>query len=73
MLLLTLTCYDNSCCLNPDPYESHLFILVLFQILRGIADYKDGARRSEWQPYAALAAASVMKTMICGLEVPSDT
>ncbi|XP_026281835.1 uncharacterized protein LOC113208839 isoform X2 [Frankliniella occidentalis] len=43
-----------------------------FAILRGIADYKDGARRSEWQPYAALAAASVMKAMICGLEAPSD-
>lgn len=43
-----------------------------FAVLRGIADYKDGARRSEWQPYAALAAASVMKAMICGLDAPSD-
>ncbi|KAJ1527820.1 hypothetical protein ONE63_007765 [Megalurothrips usitatus] len=43
-----------------------------FAVLRGISDYKDGARRSEWQPYAALAAASVMKAMISGLEASSD-
>nr|CAD7399534.1 unnamed protein product [Timema cristinae] len=43
-----------------------------FVILRGIADYKDGTRRKEWQPYAALAAASVMKAIICGMDAPTD-
>ncbi|XP_057663423.1 uncharacterized protein LOC130898271 isoform X1 [Diorhabda carinulata] len=39
-----------------------------FCVIRGISDYKDGTRRKEWQPYASLAAASVMKAIICGLE-----
>ncbi|EEZ98475.1 hypothetical protein TcasGA2_TC000967 [Tribolium castaneum] len=43
-----------------------------FIIIRGISDYKDGTRRKEWQPYASLAAASVMKSIICGLEPPTN-
>lgn len=44
-----------------------------FLCLRGVADYRgDGSRRSEWQPYAALAAASVMKAVICAMEPPQD-
>nr|CAD7200492.1 unnamed protein product [Timema douglasi] len=43
-----------------------------FVILRGIADYKDGTRRKEWQPYASLVAASVMKAIICGMDAPTD-
>ncbi|CAG9836488.1 unnamed protein product [Diabrotica balteata] len=39
-----------------------------FCIIRGISDYKDGTRRKEWQPYASLAAASVMKAIVCGME-----
>lgn len=44
-----------------------------FLCLRGVADYRgDGSRRSEWQPYAALAAASIMKAVICAMEPPQD-
>ncbi|KAJ9598950.1 hypothetical protein L9F63_010544, partial [Diploptera punctata] len=44
-----------------------------FICLRGIADYRgDGSRRSEWQPYAALTAASIMKAIICAMEPPQD-
>ncbi|RZC32047.1 uncharacterized protein BDFB_002262, partial [Asbolus verrucosus] len=43
-----------------------------FIIIRGVSDYKDGTRRKEWQPYASLAAASVMKSIICGLEAPTN-
>lgn len=43
-----------------------------FVCVRGISDYKDGMRRREWQPYASLAAASVMKAVICGMEPPTD-
>jgi len=44
-----------------------------FLCLRGVADYRgDGSRRSEWQPYAALAAASVLKAVICAMEPPQD-
>ncbi|XP_023019025.1 uncharacterized protein isoform X2 [Leptinotarsa decemlineata] len=43
-----------------------------FICIRGISDYKDGTRRKEWQPYAALAAASVMKAVICGMEPPTN-
>lgn len=41
-----------------------------FVVIRGIADYKDGTRIKEWQPYAALAAASVMKAIICAMDPP---
>ena len=40
-------------------------------VIRGIADYKDGARKKEWQPYAALSAAAFMKAILCRLEFPS--
>ncbi|XP_066141601.1 uncharacterized protein [Euwallacea fornicatus] len=43
-----------------------------FVSIRGISDYKDGTRRKEWQPYASLAAASVMKSIICGMEAPTN-
>ncbi|XP_011504744.1 PREDICTED: uncharacterized protein LOC105367675 [Ceratosolen solmsi marchali] len=42
-----------------------------FAVVRGIADYKDGSRGKEWQPHAALAAASVVKAMICAMDPPS--
>ena len=41
-----------------------------FVFIRGIADYTDGAKSLEWQPYSALAAASVMKEIICQLPNP---
>ena len=37
-------------------------------LIRGIADYKDGTRRKEWQQYAALMAASVLKSVILRME-----
>ncbi|KRT85997.1 hypothetical protein AMK59_2921, partial [Oryctes borbonicus] len=43
-----------------------------FICIRGISDYKDGTRRKEWQPYASLAAAAVMKAVICGMEAPTN-
>lgn len=45
--------------------DSYIFI-------RGISDYRDGMRKKEWQPYAALAAASFMKAVICALALPDD-
>ncbi|KAK9871148.1 hypothetical protein WA026_011430 [Henosepilachna vigintioctopunctata] len=43
-----------------------------FICIRGISDYKDGTRQKEWQPYASLVSASVMKAIICGLEPPNN-
>ncbi|XP_011268087.1 uncharacterized protein LOC105258510 isoform X6 [Camponotus floridanus] len=43
-----------------------------FVVIRGIADYKDGTRIKEWQPYAALTAASVMKAIICAMDPPTN-
>ncbi|GIY69283.1 uncharacterized protein CDAR_284211 [Caerostris darwini] len=40
-----------------------------YVFIRGISDYKDGTKKKDWQPYAALAAASVMKAIICNLDV----
>ena len=38
-----------------------------FLFVRGIADYLDGSRGKDWQPYAALVAASVAKSIIMSL------
>ena len=36
-----------------------------YTLIRGMADYKDGTRNGkEWQQYAALMAAAVLKTVI---------
>lgn len=41
-------------------------------IVRGIADYKDGSRKKEWQPYASLAAAAFTKAIICSMAVSNN-
>ena len=41
-----------------------------FLFIRGIADYKDGMVKMEWQPYASLAAAAVMKSIIKSFLTP---
>ena len=41
-----------------------------FMFIRGIADYKDGSSKPEWQPYAALVAAAVMKSIIKSFNDP---
>jgi len=33
-------------------------------VVRGIADYKDGTKRTEWQNYSSLAAAAVAKAIL---------
>ena len=33
-------------------------------MIRGMADYKDGTRRKDWQQYAALMAAAVLRTIV---------
>lgn len=38
-----------------------------YMFVRGIADYKDGSRKKEWQPFASLTAAAFMKAVICAL------
>ncbi|CAH8474789.1 unnamed protein product [Schistosoma haematobium] len=38
-----------------------------FILIRGIADYMEGRQGTQWQPYAALAAASFMKSIILQL------
>lgn len=35
--------------------------------IRGMADYRDGMRNKDWVPYAALNAASFMKSVICSI------
>lgn len=42
-----------------------------YLMIRGISDYKDGCRKKEWQPYAALAAAAFMKSIITSLPMIS--
>ncbi|XKL59919.1 hypothetical protein PGB90_000935 [Kerria lacca] len=43
-----------------------------FVIVRGIADYRDGTKRSEWQPFASISAAAVVKAMICSMKEEID-
>ena len=35
-----------------------------FCFIRGVADYMDGSKNVEWQPYAALAAAAFTKAVL---------
>ncbi|KAA3681596.1 uncharacterized protein DEA37_0001519 [Paragonimus westermani] len=61
-----LLCYDSE---YDQVLESVLGNgLNSFLIIRGMADYVEGRRNTQWQPYAALAAASFMKAVI--LELP---
>lgn len=41
-----------------------------FMVIRGISDYSDGLQKKEWQPYAALAAAAVLKSIIKSFNAP---
>lgn len=43
-----------------------------FVMIKGIADYKDGTSTKKWQNYASLAAASVMKSIICAMDAPTN-
>lgn len=43
-----------------------------YMFIRGVADYRDGSRGKEWQPYAALKAASFMKALICAINPPAS-
>lgn len=43
-----------------------------YVFIRGISDYKDGTRKKDWQPYAALAAAAFMKSLIAALPPVED-
>ena len=43
-----------------------------YVLIRGVADYKDGSRRKEWQPYASLAAAAFTKAVICSMDTAND-
>ncbi|CAH1403456.1 unnamed protein product [Nezara viridula] len=41
-------------------------------LVRGAADYKDGIRRSPWQPYASLAAAAVVRSIIANMPTAQE-
>lgn len=41
-------------------------------VLSGISDYKDGTSTRKWQNYSSLAAAAVMKSIICGMDAPTN-
>ncbi len=45
---------------------------LFFQSIQGISDYKDGLSTRKWQNYASLAAAAVMKSVICGMDAPTN-
>ncbi|XP_022338158.2 uncharacterized protein LOC111133782 isoform X3 [Crassostrea virginica] len=57
-----ITCYDSE-------FDQVIESIVgnrkdSFMFIRGIADYNDGSKNKEWQPYASLAAAAMMKTIV---------
>ncbi|XP_043071892.1 uncharacterized protein LOC6564579 isoform X4 [Drosophila grimshawi] len=43
-----------------------------FILVKGIADYKDGMSTRKWQNYASLSAAAVVKSVICGMDAPTN-
>lgn len=44
-----------------------------FALIRGVSDYEDGAQRREWQPYASLAAAAFMKSVLMRIPWQQDS
>jgi nucleoside phosphorylase len=40
-----------------------------YAVVRGISDYKYGSAKNKWQPYASLAAASVVKAILSIINV----
>lgn len=43
-----------------------------FLIVKGISDYKDGMMTKKWQNYSSLCAASVMKSIVCAMDAPTN-
>lgn len=43
-----------------------------FILVKGVSDYKDGTTSKKWQNYASVAAAAVMKTIICAMDAPTN-
>ncbi|XP_055909330.1 uncharacterized protein LOC129944149 isoform X4 [Eupeodes corollae] len=43
-----------------------------FILVKGISDYKDGTSTRKWLNFSSLAAASVMKSIICGMDAPTN-
>lgn len=43
-----------------------------FILVKGISDYKDGMSTKKWQNHASLSAASVVKSIICGMDAPTN-
>lgn len=41
-----------------------------FALVRGVADYRDGTRKTAWQAYASLAAAAAVKAIVCAMDPP---
>ena len=41
-----------------------------YTLIRGIADYRDGSREREWQNYASLMAASVLRAIVEAMDEP---
>jgi hypothetical protein len=39
-------------------------------LIKGMADYKDGTRRKDWQQYSALMAAAVLRTVVESMPPP---
>lgn len=46
--------------------------MLMYFKLTGISDYKDGTTTKKWQNYSSLAAAAVMKSIICGMDAPTN-
>ena len=45
-------------------FRSPLYVFFQYVLIKGMADYKDGTRRKDWQQYSALMAASVLRTVV---------
>lgn len=68
-------CRDSFLCIRGKEFNKILIyyiIIYLHQLLIGISDYNDGSRGKEWQPYASLVAAAVMKALICAMDPPPN-
>lgn len=53
-------------------FSTNFINLSILTSFSGISDYQDGSRGKEWQPYASLVAAAVMKALVCAMDPPAS-
>lgn len=69
---ITGNCRDSFIVVKGIILAISVILRYFINFLSGISDYKDGTSTRKWQNYSSLAAAAVMKSIICGMDAPTN-